>query len=122
MWNFPIEVVYRSLNPYGWPQLVLTCSGKDFLGRENNYAYGCTHIPTIPGRHERLIRMFAPVSSSWLVRMLAWLSGTYAEYISAPKTLAEAEGREVTRVRAEGVVKVVFQVTLRNMDKYGYFS
>jgi len=114
--------LFRSVNPYGWPQLTITCGGKDFLGRENNYAYGCTHIPTIPGRHEKYVRMFAPVSSSWLTRLIAWVMGNFAEYIDAPKTLAEAEGREVTRVRAEGVVKVVFQVTIRNLDKYGYYN
>jgi B9 domain-containing protein 1 len=76
----------------------------------------------MPGKHEKYIRMFAPVSSSWLTRLIAWVTGTFAEYIEAPKTLAEAEGREVTRVRAEGVVKIVFQVSIRNLDKYGYYN
>ena len=120
VWNFPIEILYRSVNPHGWPQIVVVCSGHDYLGRENNQGYGVIHIPTTIGKHERYIKMFAPICSSWITRMAALITGTHAEYIDAPKTLADGEGREVTRVKAEGVVKVVFHVRLKGFEKFGY--
>ena len=49
-WNLPFEVAYRSLNPRGWPKIILSCSGPDFFGREINIAFGGTHVPTQPGR------------------------------------------------------------------------
>ena len=121
VWNMPIEALYRSINPYGWPQLVLTCCGKDYLGRENNYAYGCTTVPVVPERHEKYVRMFGFIPDSLFKRFMSWFTGNFADYIDSPKILASAEGRGVTKVKAEGLIKVVFQVTIRNLDKYGYY-
>ena len=33
VWNFPINVAYRSTNIFGWPQLVLSVYDVDNLGR-----------------------------------------------------------------------------------------
>jgi len=48
------------------------------------------------------------------------LVGQKAEIINAPKVLSSGEGREITRTRSEGFVKIVFQITTRDMDKFGY--
>ncbi len=42
------------------------------------------------------------------------------EIINAPNVIASGDGREITRTKTEGTIKIVFQVTLRDMDKYGY--
>lgn len=49
VWNFPIEVSYKSTNAYGWPQLVLAVYGPDVLGRDVVRGYGCVHLPRTPG-------------------------------------------------------------------------
>jgi B9 domain-containing protein 1 len=100
--------------------MVIYCTGKDFVGRAVIYAYGCIHVPTQPGKHTRYIRMFRPVPSSLLTQALGWLTGKNAEYLDAPTLIAKGEGREVTRVQSGGLVKVSFQVTQRNMEKFGY--
>ena len=46
--------------------------------------------------------------------------GQRAEIINAPKGVASGDGREITRTKSEGSVKVIFQVTLRDMEKFGY--
>ena len=51
VWNMPFEFGFRSLNPSGWPQIVITCVYPDFLGREVIKGYGVVHIPTQPGRY-----------------------------------------------------------------------
>lgn len=33
IWNFPIEVVYRSTNAFGWPQVALSVYSVDSIGR-----------------------------------------------------------------------------------------
>lgn len=48
------------------------------------------------------------------------LSGKRAELIDAPQVMATGEGREITRTKSEGTMKIIFQVTLRDMDKFGY--
>lgn len=37
-----------------------------------------------------------------------------------PKVVAQGEGREVTRVRSQGSVKVSFSIVTRDMKKLGY--
>jgi B9 domain-containing protein 1 len=51
---------------------------------------------------------------------LGILVGQRAEIINAPKVVASGDGREITRTKSEGTIKVVFQVTLRDMEKFGY--
>ena len=58
------------------------------------------YVSILPKRHERYIRNFRPISNSLCIEFLGWLRGKKAEHIDAPKTLAKAEGRKVTRVRA----------------------
>jgi B9 domain-containing protein 1 len=116
----PFECSFRSLNPSGWPQLVITCIYPDFLGREVVKGYGVVHIPTTPGRHERIVQIFSPLTSSIMLKIFGFLNGQRAELINAPKVVASGDGREITRTKTEGSVKVVFQVTLRDLEKFGY--
>ena len=120
VWNYPFELLYASTNVKEWPQIVLYVTGKDFLGREVVEGYGSTHVPTQPGKHTRYIRMFQPESSSIMTKFCGWFGGKQAEYKDAPNLIAKGEGREVTRVKAGGIMKITFQITQRNLDKYGY--
>jgi B9 domain-containing protein 1 len=53
--------------------------------------------------------------------VLGWVNGKNAEYSSPTELLAHNEGREVTRVQSGGTVKVIFHVTMKNMDDFGIF-
>jgi hypothetical protein len=33
VWNFPLDLTFKSTNVHGWPQLVLAVHGSDFLNR-----------------------------------------------------------------------------------------
>jgi len=114
IWNFPFEIRYKSNTMKDWPQLVIYCSGKDFAGREVMYGYGSIHIPTVPGRHTKTIKMFQPFSSSLLTRVSGWIRGKNSEYRDAPAMIAKAEGRALTRVKGSGSIKVSFQVTQKD--------
>lgn len=50
VWNFPLDVTYKSTNAYGWPQLVVSVYGLDYMGRDVIKGYGCMHLPTCAGR------------------------------------------------------------------------
>ena len=51
--------------------------------------------------------------------LFSWLFGRRPEFID-PKLVAQGEGREVTRVRSQGTVKIKFSVVTRDMKKLGY--
>ncbi|XP_045442435.1 B9 domain-containing protein 1 isoform X3 [Pipistrellus kuhlii] len=66
VWNFPIDVTFKSTNPFGWPQIVLSVYGPDVFGNDVVRGYGAVHVPLSPGRHKRTIPMFVPESTSKL--------------------------------------------------------
>eukprot|EP00794_Sanderia_malayensis_P009156 gene9156-10128_t len=120
VWNFPLDVSFKSTSPFGWPQLVISCYGQDELrGYDVVRGYGSVHVPVSPGSHVREIPMFVPESSSSFQKFTGWLIGRRPEFID-PKVVAQGEGREVTRVRSQGKVKVRFNVITRDMKKLGY--
>lgn len=116
----PFEISYRSVNPSGWPQIVITCVSPNFFGDELIKGYGVVHVPTTPGRHERTVHVFSPITSSVLNGFLGLFKGKKAEIVDAPKVIASGDGREITRTKTEGYIRVVFQVTMRDMDKFGF--
>jgi len=121
VWNYPFEIAFKSLNVSGWPQIVVTLTNRDYLGRDQVCGYGTVHVPTQPGTHTRYINLFKPISSSLISQVLGWFNGKNAEYVSPTELLARNEGREITRVQSGGIAKVQFHVTMKNMDQFGIF-
>ena len=105
----------------GWPQLKLTFTRRDFLGRDVICGYGVTHLPTQPGTHTRYVHVFCPMSSSYLSTFLGILKGSPAEFAASTELLTKNEGREVTRVSSVGLVKIQFNVTIKGLHNYGIF-
>ncbi|XP_008580374.1 PREDICTED: B9 domain-containing protein 1 isoform X1 [Galeopterus variegatus] len=111
VWNFPIDVTFKSTNPYGWPQIVLSVYGLDMFGNDVVRGYGAVHVPFSPGRHKRTIPMFVPESTSKLQKFTSWFMGRRPEYTD-PKVVAQGEGREgagprifLEHVTDEGLVR-----------------
>uniref|UniRef100_A0A8C5EPK7 B9 domain-containing protein 1 n=2 Tax=Gouania willdenowi TaxID=441366 RepID=A0A8C5EPK7_GOUWI len=119
IWNFPLEATFKSANPSGWPQLVVSVYGPDVFGNDVVRGYGATHVPFTPGRHTRTIPMFVPEPTWRLQKFTGWLMGRRPEYTD-PKVVAHGEGREATRVRSQGFVTVSFHITTKDMKKMGY--
>nr|XP_033702455.1 B9 domain-containing protein 1 isoform X2 [Tursiops truncatus] len=70
-------------------------------------------------RHKKTIPMFVPESVSKLQKFTSWFMGRRPEYTD-PKVVAQGEGREVTRVRSQGFVTLLFNVVTKDMRKLGY--
>jgi len=81
--------------------------------------YGSMLLPTTPGQHVRYVHTYAPLSSSILQRFMAWMSGTHPEFFDS-KFVTQGEGREVTRVKNTGVVKVTVNIMTKGMEGFGY--
>jgi hypothetical protein len=77
--NFPLDIMFKSTNPHGWPRLVVSIFTQDMLGRFVVVGYGSVLIPTVPGRYTRYIRCFTPVSSTLLQAFLGWITGNAPE-------------------------------------------
>ncbi|XP_069501772.1 B9 domain-containing protein 1 isoform X1 [Ambystoma mexicanum] len=119
VWNFPIDITFKSTNPHGWPQIVVSVYGPDVFGNDVVRGYGAVHVPFTPGRHKRTLPMFVPESTSKLQKFTSWFMGRRPEFTD-PKVVAQGEGREVTRVRSQGSVTISFNVVTKDMKKLGY--
>ncbi|KFO77134.1 B9 domain-containing protein 1, partial [Cuculus canorus] len=119
VWNFPIDITFKSTNPFGWPQIVVSVYGPDFFGNDVVRGYGTVHVPFTPGRHTRTIAMFVPESTSQLQKFTSWFTGRRPEFTD-PKVVAQGEGREVTRVRSQGFMTISFNVVTKDLKKLGY--
>mmetsp|Transcript_5126 Transcript_5126/g.8624 ORF Transcript_5126/g.8624 Transcript_5126/m.8624 type:complete len:252 (+) Transcript_5126:45-800(+) len=119
VWNFPIDVAFKSTNAFGWPRVSFTVYGIDALGRDKTYGYGSMLVPTQPGHYVKEIEMYAPMPSSWYQRILNSITGTYPEFFDT-KFVAQGSNREVTRVESTGSVRVQVQIATKDMQKFGY--
>ena len=63
--------------------------------------------------------MFVPESTSGLQSLAGWMLGRRPEFVD-PRVVAKGEGRDVTRVRTQGHVTVVFNTVTKDMAKLGY--
>ncbi|CAG7828467.1 unnamed protein product [Allacma fusca] len=121
VWNFPLEVTFKSSNPHGWPQLVLSLYGSDFLGNHVARGYGSTFLPITTGTSMKKIHLFVPESSSYIQKISSWIVGRRPEFID-PKLIAQGDGRQVVRVNSKGYVNVKFEVVMKDFRKLGYVS
>ncbi len=118
VWNFPVDVTFKTTNPHGWPRLVLSVFNSDVFGRHVIRGYGSVLVPTVPGSYTRYVRTFAPASSTYLQAFLGWATGNLPSFYDS-KFVARNEGREVVRVRSTGVVRVQLCVVSRRRRARG---
>ena len=120
VWNFPIDVVFKATNAFGWPRIAITVYGVDMAGRDVAYGYGSLLIPTQPGQYEREVDMFAPMPCSFVQRVVNTVCGTHPEYFDS-SFVAQGSNREVTRVQATGSVKLSLHIATKDIQRFGYF-
>ena len=63
--------------------------------------------------------MFVPESTSGLQAVVGWMLGRRPEFVD-PRVVARGEGRDVTRVRSQGHVTVVWNIVTKDLAKLGY--
>jgi B9 domain-containing protein 1 len=81
VWNFPIDLSFKSTNIHGWPRIAVGVYGIDFFGRDVVRGYGSVLVPMQPGTHELKMEMFRPVANSTLNEIAAWIFGNPPEVI-----------------------------------------
>ncbi|XP_037093921.1 B9 domain-containing protein 1-like, partial [Pollicipes pollicipes] len=121
VWNLPVEVSFKSTNPHGWPQLIVSCYGPDLFGNDVIRGYGVCHVPVCSGSHRVRMAVFVPESTLQLQKLASWFTGRRPE-LADPVTLALGEGREVMRVRSQGVLTCRLQVLTKDLRRLGYVS
>ena len=96
-WNFPVSATFKSTNPHGWPQLVLSVYGLSTIAGRGEVVrgYGSMHVPISPGLSVQTVDMFVPQASTRLRQVLSWVMGQCPEFVDS-KFVAQGKGREGT--------------------------
>lgn len=81
VWNFPIDISFKSTNIYGWPRIAVSVYGIDYFGRDVIRGYGSALIPLQPGNHRIQIDMFKPVANSYFNQVMGWIWGNPPEVL-----------------------------------------
>uniref|UniRef100_A0A8C8E145 B9 domain-containing protein 1 n=1 Tax=Oryzias sinensis TaxID=183150 RepID=A0A8C8E145_9TELE len=79
VWNFPLETTFKSTNPSGWPQIVISVYGPDVFGNDVVRGYGATHIPITPGQHTKTIPMFVP-EPTWRLQKFTGNKSSFSRF------------------------------------------
>ena len=69
VWNFPLDITFRSTSPYGWPQLVVSVYGLDGLGNDVVRGYGAVHVPVSNAMQHPYVTLKIPVFVPALAKM-----------------------------------------------------
>ena len=93
VWNFPLELTFKSTNIFGWPSIVLCIYGLDQFGRDVVRGYGVQRLPRTSGEHTLFVPLFIPVATSPFNGLLSWIMGRYPEFLD-PKFIAKGQGRQ----------------------------
>ena len=112
IWNFPIDITFKSTNIHGWPRIAITVYGSDFLGRDVVRGYCSCLVPLSSGSHEMQCEMYTPLATSSYNQFMSWLMGNPPEFYDT-KFVCQGDGREVTRVISTGKVKVKLNVVTK---------
>lgn len=121
VWNFPIDISFKSTNAFGWPRLSISVYGLDFLGRDVVRGYGSVLIPPFSSNHVLETAVYVPVSSTAWQRFMSWLSGIYSEFYD-PKFVSQGQNRDVACVEMTGSVILNLRVQTNGMETLGYIS
>jgi B9 domain-containing protein 1 len=81
VWNFPLDVTFKSTNVHGWPRIAVSVYGIDYFGRDIVFGYGSALIPLIAGSHHLQIEMFTPIANSQFNEFMSWIMGNPPEVI-----------------------------------------
>ena len=92
-------------------------------GTEVVLGYGCVHVPMSTGRHERKIHIFSlnNEKSIW-EKWFGKKNERSSEIIKNPKVISTGQGREISRAKCEGWIKLIFQISFRDFSKFGFIS
>lgn len=109
----PLETVFKSTNPYGWPQIVLSIY-KDMQLQ----GYGRIHIPFQPSSHKLIVKLSKPEPTSFLGYL-----GTFFGYqpeLLQPKLLATTAGNNLIRMVSQGQAQISVNLMFQNFHGLGY--
>ena len=115
VWNYPIDAVFKSPRPFGWPQVIVSVYGVNLFGNETVVGYGAFHLPTSSGHTAFNVPLFSRAPST-TEKFVSWFTGHMPEAISF-NFIAGGDSREIIKTESHGFVRVSFDVVISGLKK-----
>ena len=102
VWNFPVDVTFKSTNVYGWPRIAIAVYGADYLGRDVVRGYCSCLMPLSSGSHTLSCDMYTPLATSTYNQAMSWLLGNPPEFLvhAVPNSSAAKSRRRLAPIGA----------------------
>lgn len=88
VFNMPIEFTFKSTNPFGWPQIVISLYGTNFWGTETSRGYARVHVPLCGTSKEIRAPILTPKCENLWAALVSWFTDRSPE-LRDPKILAD---------------------------------
>ena len=118
VFNLSFNAMYRTLDIFGWPRLIMKFEGPDASGNWIIMGYGNCSIPITPGSHDIYCHIYRPIRPSFLGLRYGSQVVEEGEEVDA-KVIASGKNREVTTVEHMGTIRVTVSVSHKNFRKFG---
>lgn len=110
--------MYRTLDIYGWPRIVMRFEGPDLNGTEIIKGYANCTLPVTPGDHDLICHIYRPVKPKLFGFLLGSQKIEENKQVD-PVLVAKGKGREVTTVEHMGSIRITVNVSHKNFGVFG---
>ncbi|CAG9812437.1 unnamed protein product [Phaedon cochleariae] len=113
VFNLPLEIQFKSTNPYGWPQIILSVYKNMQLS-----GYGRCYLPLKPGAAKLHVHLAKPQASSMLGYLASFFG--YQPELLQPKMLATTAGNNLIQMETTGYAEILVNVITQGFQTLGY--
>lgn len=120
VFNMPIEQTYRSTNPSGWPQILISVYGRTLWGIETVLGYSRLHVPIFGenSTHKLNVPIIRPRCSNMMADITAWITGRNPELKDIKILLDNSKSRGLS-MESYGELQLTFNVVTRGTTRLG---
>ncbi|XP_055904422.1 B9 domain-containing protein 1 [Eupeodes corollae] len=117
VFNLPFECVYRSCNPFGWPQILICIYAKNVWSVETTLGYCWVHLPIIgSGAVNTSQPIRIPKDTTIMGELSTWITSKNAE-LKNPKVLLESyKNKDFLSMEKSGELKLSLQTLCREKN------
>jgi B9 domain-containing protein 1 len=119
-WNAPFELLLRSTNVHGWPQLGVAIMTVTPAGVDVAIAYARCHVPLQSGRRTIDIPLMQPVYSTPQYKLFGALTRTQPELRDISFLCTGDDRLMITAKRLPGHVRIALNVMINGLAAQGY--
>ncbi|XP_055705698.1 B9 domain-containing protein 1 [Phlebotomus papatasi] len=114
--NMPLDFTYKSTNPFGWPQIVVSFWGSNFWGSEVCRGYARFHVP-LSRKHSYRIKapILTPKPMDLWSKVVGWITDWVPE-LRDPSVLIHGNRTKGIHTESYGYLQASFDILTRGSE------